>query len=195
MSTMSAGSATSTSALVRAAQDHDQQALRHLVERYTGLVRSTVRSFRLRDADAQDAVQNTWLRMIEHLGTVRDPERLPGWLATTARRECLKIVREGRREVAHDPGMLDRPDERARHPEPAALDGVMNAMLWRRVSELPGPARHMVLTLTDADAPAYGDFARVSGMPVGSVGPKRMRYLRQLRRRLEDAGLGATAWR
>jgi RNA polymerase sigma factor (sigma-70 family) len=188
-------STRSTADLVQAAQHHDQQATRQLVDRYTGLVRSTVRSFRLRDVDAQDAVQNTWLRMIEHLGTLRDPDRLPGWLATTARRECLKIIRDGRREVAHDPEVFERPDERSCSPEPVTIDGVMNAMLWHRVSELPGPAKHMVVTLTGVDAPAYGDFARVSGIPVGSIGPKRMRYLRQLRRRLEDSGLGVAAWR
>lgn len=195
MNTPSLVSTGSTVDLVRAAQRHDQLATRQLVERYTGLVRSTVRSFRLREVDAQDAVQNTWLRMIEHLGTLREPDRLPGWLATTARRECLKIIRDGRREVAHDPEVFDRPDERSRCPEPATIDGVMNAMLWHRVSELPAPAKHMVVTLTGADAPAYGDFARVSGIPVGSIGPKRMRYLRQLRRRLEDSGLGVAAWR
>jgi RNA polymerase sigma factor (sigma-70 family) len=188
-------STSSTADLVRAATTHDQQATRQLIDRYAGLVRSTVRSFRLRDADAQDAVQNTWLRMIEHLGTLRDPDRLAGWLATTARRECLKIVRNGRRELASDAEVFDRPDERSRCPEPAAIDGVMNAMLWRRVAELPGPARHMVVTLTGADAPPYSDFARASGIPIGSIGPKRMRYLRQLRRRLEDSGLGPAAWR
>ena len=195
MRTPSLVSTSSTADLVQAAQHHDQQATRQLVDRYTGLVRSTVRSFRLRDVDAQDAVQNTWLRMIEHLGALRDPDRLAGWLATTARRECLKILRDGRRELAHDPELFDRPDERSRCPEPLAIAGVMNAMLWHRVSELPGPAKHMVVTLTGPDAPAYGDFARVSGLPVGSIGPKRMRYLRQLRRRLEDSGLGATVWR
>jgi RNA polymerase sigma factor (sigma-70 family) len=159
------------------------------------VVWSTVRSFRLRDADAHDAVQNTWLRMIEQLGTVRDAERLPGWLATTARRECLKIVRDSRREVAGlEPTVFERADEGSLSPERIVIDRTMNTLLWERVAELPRPARHMLVTLTGPDAPRYDEFARSSGLPIGSIGPKRMRYLRELRRRLEGSGLGVQAW-
>ncbi len=178
-----------TTDLVHAARNGDPRATRQLIDRYAGLVWSTVRSFRLRETDAQDAAQNTWLRMIEHLGDLRDADRIPGWLATTARRECLKIIREGRREVlGFDPELFDRPDERSPRPETVAVDRIMHALLWCRVAELPGPARHMVVTLTGPDAPRYGDFARASGIPIGSIGPQRMRYLRRLRRRLEASG-------
>jgi RNA polymerase sigma factor (sigma-70 family) len=187
--------AASTTQLVNAARRGDRQATEQLVDRYARLVWATVRAFRLRESDTHDAVQNTWLRMLESLGSVHDPERLPGWLATTARRECLKIIQAARREVAGiDPAVFDRPDEASPNPERSITDRAMNALLWKRVAELPRAGRHMVTTLTAGDAPSYRDFARANGMPIGSIGPTRMRYLRRLRDRLEECGLGAAAW-
>jgi RNA polymerase sigma factor (sigma-70 family) len=193
---MTTSSACSTSELVYAAQNGDARATEQLVVRHVTLVWSTVRSFRLREADACDAVQNTWLRMIEHLSMLREPDRLPGWLATTARRECLRILRDGRREATGlEPTVFERADERAPNPERSTIDSAMNALLWEHVAQLPPPGRRMLAALTSGDAPSYQDFARANGMPTGSIGPTRMRYLRKLRLRMEESGLGAPTWR
>jgi DNA-directed RNA polymerase specialized sigma24 family protein len=72
----------------------DPAAWDEIFHRYGKLVSRTVRSFRLQEADALDAVQITWQRLIEHAHRVQFPERLGGWLATTARRECLHILRQ-----------------------------------------------------------------------------------------------------
>ncbi len=61
---------------------------------YSKVVSATVRSFRLQDSDSLDAIQTTWLRLAENVDQVQCPERLGGWLATTARRECLRILRQ-----------------------------------------------------------------------------------------------------
>jgi RNA polymerase sigma factor (sigma-70 family) len=179
---------------VRDAQSGDLRAADNLVRQFERLVWWTVRSFRLPDADAEDVVQNTWLRVFEHLDEVRDPDRVGSWVATIARRECLKLMRSVRREV---PGLELRSepcDERAPHPESVAVAGRMNDLLWQHVNALPDPARDLVVTLSGNDAPAYADFARRKGIPIGSIGPTRMRSLRKLRVRLEGNGLGAHAW-
>ena len=54
---------------------------------------------RLSRADAADVSQNVWLRLTEHLDTIREPAALPGWLATTTRRECLRTIRANKGEV------------------------------------------------------------------------------------------------
>jgi RNA polymerase sigma factor (sigma-70 family) len=186
----------STADLVRAARAGDSAAMERLVNRYANVVWATVRAFRLRDADAHDAVQNTWLRMIEHLGDLRDMERFPGWLATTARREALTILRRARREVVGlDPAEWESVDRSIPGPEGHVVDSAMHELLWHQVAELPPAGRAMVTVLTASDAPSYGDYARVTGMPIGSVGPRRMRYLRRLRLSLEHRGLGSQAWR
>jgi RNA polymerase sigma factor (sigma-70 family) len=92
----------STRELVAAAAAGDQQAWDALVDRYASLLWSVARSYRLSAPDAADVVQTTWLRLVEHLGQIADPDRLPGWLATSARRECLRVLRRagpGQRSV------------------------------------------------------------------------------------------------
>ena len=99
--TTSYGRASNT-VLLRAVGDGEPPAWEELISRYGRLVRSTVASFRLQEAEAEDAVQNTWLRLMERMDTIRDPRCLGGWLATTARRECLALIRRGHREAPDD---------------------------------------------------------------------------------------------
>jgi hypothetical protein len=85
--------ATSIAELLLRAGAGDLSALDEIVRRYSGVVLATVRSFRLQNADADAAVQMTWLRLGQNWHRIQRPERLGGWLATTARRECLRILR------------------------------------------------------------------------------------------------------
>jgi len=86
-----------TTALLGAAAQGDQSAWNSIVDRYQSLLWSVVRSYRLSDSDAQDVIQTTWLRLVEHLGSLRDAEALAGWLGTTVRRECLQLFRRSGR--------------------------------------------------------------------------------------------------
>ena len=107
--------------LVRAAAEGDQAAWNGLVDRYNGLVWSVARSHRLSMADASDVVQTTWLRLVEHLGRLQDPERVGAWLATTARRESLRALRHSARQVPTEE-LPDDGDGR-RNSDAALLDG------------------------------------------------------------------------
>src|SRR5436309_1022517 len=88
------GATPSNAELLLRIGDGDPTAWDEIVHRYGKLVSATVRSFRLQDADALDAAQTTWLRLAEHVHLIQHPDRLAGWLITTARRECLHIVRQ-----------------------------------------------------------------------------------------------------
>ena len=88
---------TSIVDLVDAARRGDHRAWDALVARYGGMVWAVARAHRLCDADAADASQATWLKLLEHVGSIKDPAALGGWLATTARRECLRILRNAAR--------------------------------------------------------------------------------------------------
>lgn len=183
-----------TREIIRDAQSGAAGAAERFVRQFERLVWWTVRSFRLPESDAEDVVQNTWLRAFEHLDEIRDPERASSWLVTIARRECLKVMRTGKREV---PGLEQQPeqrDERSPHPEKAVLDARMNDLLWQHVNSLPDSSRALMVALSSNDAPAYADLARRRGIPIGSIGPTRMRSLRKLRTSLERAGLGKHAW-
>ena len=74
--------------LVSRARNGDKQAWDALVARYAPLIWSICRKYELRRADAEDVGQSVWLHLVDHLEQVREPAALPGWLATTTRREC-----------------------------------------------------------------------------------------------------------
>ena len=78
--------------LVTAAQQGDERAWGEIVDRYTPLVVSVVLRYRLSPTELQDVAQTVWLRLIEHLGDLREPRALPMWLITTAKREALRPV-------------------------------------------------------------------------------------------------------
>jgi RNA polymerase sigma factor (sigma-70 family) len=182
--------------LVTAAREGDTAAYDELIQRYENYVWSVVRGFRLSNADAQDAVQVTWLRLVENLHRLRDPDRLGSWLGTTASRECLLILRRRSREVGDaEERLAQRPDERFPAPERRAIDGLMAAVLRDQVASLPAKGQALLWALTRHDTPAYAEVSRQIGMPIGSIGPTRGRYLRRLREVMEDAGLGPDTWR
>jgi RNA polymerase sigma factor (sigma-70 family) len=187
---------STTEQVVRAAVQGDRLAREQLVRRFDGVVWRTVRRFRLNEADAQDAVQNTWLQAFAHLESVRNSDRLPGWLATTARRECVKLFRGARHETVRlDVEKTTGVDHPEPHPEQITIDRSMKELLWQHLARLPVGSRDLLITLVASNSTSYAEFARRVGMPIGSIGPTRSRCLKNLRRQLEDAGLGATAWR
>jgi RNA polymerase sigma factor (sigma-70 family) len=182
-------SASGNGELLRSAGRGDDQAWTEIVQRYRGLVSAVVRSFRMQDADARDAEQRTWLRLVEHRNAVRDPDRLGGWLATTASRECLRILRENRAVVTDE---LDTvPD-----PHPTVEDQVVDAdtisRLWTIVAALPPRGRTIMTELFAEEPRPYAEVARDTGIPIGSLGPSRARLLDRVRHTF-DTGLAATA--
>jgi RNA polymerase sigma factor (sigma-70 family) len=192
MATATTSHATSSVAdlLLRIGEGQDPAAWEEIVRRYGKLVSVTVRSFRLQDADALDAVQMTWLRLAENAHRVQLPERLGGWLATTARRECLNILRQAkpaRGPIDVGPKTVADPSV---GPEQRVIDADTARTLWKLVGELPRRRRTLLRALF-ADSPwPYTEVARVAGIPLGTIGPTRARALRQLRGTLEQHGLG-----
>src|SRR6476660_5729059 len=108
-------SVASNRAVLGAARTGDKTAWDEIVRRYEGSVRAAVASYRLNPADAADAVQNSWLRLLEYASTIRDPEKLGGWLTTTARRECLALIRH--RSIERPSAVIDS-DHASLEPTP-----------------------------------------------------------------------------
>ncbi|RKS80450.1 RNA polymerase sigma factor (sigma-70 family) [Motilibacter peucedani] len=180
--------------LVRAARDGDQAAWDALVDRYAGLVWSVVRGYRLASDDASDVFQTAWLRLVEQLPRLREPERVGAWLATTARHECLRVLKSRTRETATDTDVLDlRTDDDSAPPGSDLLRAERDSVLWQCFEASSGPCRQLLGVLI-ADPPlSYLQVAETLGMPVGSIGPTRRRCLERLRRQLVEAGVDAEA--
>ena len=175
-------SATAT-LLARAAQG-DQGAWNELVDEHSRLLWSVARSFRLDAADANDVVQTTWLRLLEHLDRIEDPSRLIGWLVTTARREAMRVLRRsGRERPVIEDTVLDRPDE-GPPVDSALLQDERNRALWQAFARLNEKCRQL-LRVAVTHPQAYDEISEALGMPIGSIGPTRRRCLTQLRGLLE----------
>jgi RNA polymerase sigma factor (sigma-70 family) len=179
-------SATAT-LLARAAQG-DQSAWDELVSEHTRLLWSVARSFRLDAADANDVVQTTWLRLVEHLDRIEDPARLVGWLVTTARREAMRVLRRsGRERPVIEDTVLDRPDE-GPPVDTALLVDERDRALWQAFERLNEKCRQL-LQIAVNEPQAYDEISLALGMPIGSIGPTRRRCLTQLRALLEGTVL------
>jgi RNA polymerase sigma factor (sigma-70 family) len=171
---------SATASLLGRAAGGDQDAWNDLVAAHTSLLYAIARSFRLDQADANDVVQTTWLRLVEHLDRIEDPTRLVGWLVTTARREALRILRRGGRErPAGEESVLDRADD-ADPVDAGLLLDETNSALWAAFQRLPDKCRRL-LRIAVYEPRAYDEISEVLGMPVGSIGPTRRRCLTQLK--------------
>ncbi|MEZ5408500.1 MAG: sigma-70 family RNA polymerase sigma factor [Acidimicrobiales bacterium] len=167
--------------LVSAAQQGDAEAWNALVEQFAGLVWHVIRGFRLSNAAAEDVYQTTWLRLAEYLDRIRQPESLGGWLARTARNECLRTVKLAGREDLRDDLDLDLVDRTAAPVDKGIEAGATNEILWRAFASL-SQACQQLLRLLMAEPPLpYDRVSDLLGISIGSIGPTRARCLAKLR--------------
>jgi len=175
--------------LVAAAGNGDDPAWSALVDRFSGLVWATTRAHRLSTAEAADVSQTTWLRLVENLDRIQDPERVGAWLATTARRESLRQIRlRGRETLAADDSVFDVPSGDPVETRVLARD--RSAALRRALARIGERCQELLRMLVAEDTPSYDEISAALGMPVGAIGPTRARCLEKLRRCPELAGLG-----
>jgi RNA polymerase sigma factor (sigma-70 family) len=173
--------------LVRRARRGEQSAWDEIVERFAPLVWGICRRHRLSPADADDVGQSLWLGLLEHLDTLRDPAALPGWIATTTRRECLKVHDDARRRrVAVDPAAADDvvmgADPTAAPVDEGLLAAERCAAVRAAFAALAPQCRQLLALLVDDPPLPYVRIAELLGVPVGGLGPTRARCLEKLRR-------------
>jgi RNA polymerase sigma factor (sigma-70 family) len=172
----------SVAELVHAAAAGDSHAWSSIVDRFAPLVWNICMRYHLSRHDATDISQNVWLRLTEHLDSLREPAALPGWLATTTRRECFALFNRRRLEVpsAMDIDMVD--DEESTDPGRHLIQSERHEALLTALAELPDSARALLLLLMEDPPRSYREISELLDIPVGSIGPTRARHLERLRR-------------
>ncbi len=168
--------------LVSAAQAGDAEAWNDLVRQLLPLVRGVINRVRLSPADAADVNQTVWLRLVEHLDELREPRALPGWLATTARREALRIIEMKKRTTPVDP--QDSGIERIEAPgeiDDLVLKAERAQAVRDGLAELPAQRRRLLELLVAEPPLSYEEISQTLSIPIGSIGPTRARALAQLR--------------
>lgn len=181
--------------LVTSAAGGDKAAWKALVERFSGIIWAVARAHRLSVADAEEVFQTTWLRLIEHIGEIRDPDRIGGWLATTARRETIRRLRTTQRFwPVSDMDVLDgrdddpTPESTLIDIEEAADHAERARRMWSAFQQLPENCQKLLRMLMATPPPRYAEVAAALAIPVGSIGPTRGRCLNQLREVMNGTG-------
>lgn len=174
--------------VVTAAAEGDTTAWAVLMRRYGNMVMAIARRCRLSEADVAEVHQVTWLRMVENIARIEQPERIGAWLATTAKRESLRVVRsKGRMTYDHD-GLLQRADPCAVPLDAGPIGDERAGAVRRAFALLPPHCQRLLSILTKDDQWSYKEISEALAMPIGSIGPTRGRCLERLRRIMEDLG-------
>lgn len=172
-------------ALVARAADGDQDAWDEIVERYAPLLWSICVRYRLSPDDSKDVGQTVWMLLVEQLGRLREPAALPGWLATTTQRECMRVLGVSRRTNQFAWTTLD--DESQQYPDSVDIEQELiaaerDAALRVAFGEL-SPHCQQLLAMMISDPPStYAEISAALHVPVGSIGPQRGRCLQHMRR-------------
>jgi RNA polymerase sigma factor (sigma-70 family) len=186
-------------ALVTRAANSDKDAWDEIIERYAPLVWSICMRYRLKNQDIEDVGQTVWLLLVEQLGKLREPAALPGWLATTTQRECLRVLAAARK--AEDAVTLDDtlPVVDVTVIEQEILVAERNAALRTALGELPLRCRQLMTMLISDPPRSYAEISATLQIPMGSIGPQRSRCLERLRRssalaRLDAGEMRVKSW-
>ena len=178
-------------ALVNRAAGGDQAAWYEIVDRYAPLLWSICARFQLDRADGEDVAQGVWLLLVEQLGKLREPAALPGWLAITTHRECLRVVTSARKSERLGTGL----DDALQFVDNTIIDEEIlmaerNAALRAALAELPPRCQRLLAMLTSDPPSSYAEISAALQIPIGSIGPQRARCLDRLRKSSALAGLG-----
>jgi RNA polymerase sigma factor (sigma-70 family) len=155
---------------------------------------SITRDYRMSASDASDAVQSAWLRLLEHLGKLENPDSVTAWLATTTRRECLRLIALKRRTVlaGENAELLERDlDRQEPVPDPTSrISAEEDAVVLRAALDtLPHRWRRLMEMLMSDPPTPYEEISRTLPIPIGSIGPTRKRCLQRLRVMVEAESL------
>ncbi len=175
--------------LVAAVRAGSPEAWQRLVEQYAKLVLTIPREFGLTESDAEEVFQATWTSLYRHLPLIRRPAALPAWIITTARRESWRLRRRAQRlegaEDVHE-AVLEDP---APDPLGETLGLERRQLLQEALDEVSERCQKLLARIFfHAGSGSYEAIAKDLDMPLGSVGPSRMRCLADLARILERRG-------
>jgi RNA polymerase sigma factor (sigma-70 family) len=157
--------------LVDAAAAGDEHAWGEIVDRYTPLLASVIGRFQLTTAEIRDVAQTVWLRLVENLGGLREPQALPEWIIATVSQESQRSLADPRRTTppAEDAAPVAEPRTERRE---ALLAGL---------AELPARLRELLLLLAEDPPLSRDQISRRTGIPASNIDPARGLALDRLR--------------
>ena len=175
----------SDAALVSIARGGDVAALGLLLERYRPGLHATAVSLLGPGPDADDAVQEVMLVALRHIGSLRDPAAVGGWLQTIVRRVCLQ-----HRRRLHAERLTDVPPDVADdRPQPGdEIERLeLRDWVWTALERIPEALRVSTMLRYFGSYDSYQELAAILGVPIGTVRSR----LSEAKRKLSDAILAS----
>jgi RNA polymerase sigma factor (sigma-70 family) len=151
-----------------------------LVQRLKGVVWRATADVGLSLEDREDVFAATFFRLFEHLEDIREPEKLPGWLATTARNEVRQLMRTKGRSIPASPNERWEVSQMSGIDE-GLLDGELRLALQSAFMRLAGPCQQLLRLVSAVPPLSYDEISELTGVARGSLGPTRQRCLERLR--------------
>jgi RNA polymerase sigma factor (sigma-70 family) len=167
--------------LMKAARDGDDDALGQIVPELSPMLWHVARAAGLSAGDAEDVLQTVWTALVAHLGGIRDPAALTGWLVVTTRREAWRVRQAGRRQLPADDEWLTTVPDPGPGSEDLVIGDEQRQALWAAVRQLSPRCQELIRIVAFVPRPDYQAVAAELGMPTGSIGPTRGRCLAKLR--------------
>ncbi|MGC3953714.1 MAG: sigma-70 family RNA polymerase sigma factor [Propionicimonas sp.] len=167
-------------------QAGDALAMDELVRLMTPVLWHVVRGCGLERTLAEDVVQHTWLTLVRQHDAISDSRAVAGWLLTTARREAWRVARQQNRADPTDTAEFDWRLPIKESTEDAVVRQQRDSALWRAVTQLTERCQQLLRVIAFDERPDYAGIARDLEIPVGSIGPTRLRCLAKLRTLLEE---------
>jgi RNA polymerase sigma factor (sigma-70 family) len=167
--------------VVQAARSGDSQAWESLLSRFSPMLHTVAREYRLQPADVDDVVAATWEAALSHIAQLREPEAIAGWLCIIVRRQALRVLRSRRRELPVAE-LLEREEPNSSSADEGLIRAEQQVAVRAAVGRLPERQRSLIGELFRDSNPGYTDLSTNLRMPQGSIGPTRARALSRLRR-------------
>ena len=158
------------------------------------MLRALARRIVYDDAEVEDVIQEVWVTFVENLDRIREPAATRGWLARVLTHTAIRAAQRARRtEPSFVVGMAD--------PDVDTADVAIRKVWLEEVRERLDHALHalrpedrrLVVLLASERRPDYRAVSRVTGRPIGSIGPTRMRAMNRLRSQPSLSALDLTA--
>jgi len=180
------GSHTEEAVLIEAAKSGDQEAFRHIVERYQGAVYNLAYRMLGTAEEAEDAAQEIFVRIYRQLGRY-DPERkFSTWTLAIATNFCIDQLRRRRLQLVPLENIIPWARTRDSGPEGEALSRESRDEMQRLLKRLPEKYR-APLVLRYWEDLSCAEIAEILGVPEGTIKTQIHRARKQLGKMLEGA--------
>src|SRR6202045_373450 len=186
--------------LVTLARNGVQSAYFELCRRHREVVFRTVLRITRNMDDAEDVLQDSWMRAFTHLGSFDGRSAFSTWVTRIAINSALGMIRKSgkHKEVSlddpadpHRPGLTEML-ELSRDPEERCLEGEILTLVRQAIRRLPSKLRSAVEIRQSQDGPV-SELAILAGVSLPTMKSRLMRARRKLRERLSNVLKGIPA--